>query len=332
MEKDAPYDYYEALGIGRDATQSEIKKSYYEKARKCHPDKCPDNPELEAEFKKISQAYSVLSDPEKRKIYDLHGSYDDVAGDRPYTQEQIHALLQSIFGDGNFDDIFGRAFAGLEYILSMKQNDEDIPSMSPEELNQRNLEAQEKNVEEVYDRMRTKLFSFDPDHVDKFKNEIEIDLKGKLEVPGGVKLLKLCGWTLKNEAKKHSGGKLSWSRLSANVSEKKRFLSTNLKTIACFVTLDGAERRLQMNPEDQDALKDIAEKSFGIVWILGLINIEMTIRAVCKKLLSDPSLSKEQVNKHKKAIAFLGKMYYDAAKSHGDSSKSSIPVINIQGD
>ena len=67
-------DYYEVLGITKNATDSEIKKSYRKLALKWHPDKNPDNKEeAEEKFKNISEAYEVLSDKEKRKIYDRYG-------------------------------------------------------------------------------------------------------------------------------------------------------------------------------------------------------------------------------------------------------------------
>jgi molecular chaperone DnaJ len=70
----AKRDYYEVLGVGRNASADEIKKAYRKLARKYHPDANPDNKEeAEAKFKEISEAYVVLSDPEKRANYDRFG-------------------------------------------------------------------------------------------------------------------------------------------------------------------------------------------------------------------------------------------------------------------
>jgi molecular chaperone DnaJ len=66
-------DYYEVLGVSRNATSDEIKKAYRKLARKYHPDANPDDKDAEAKFKEISEAYVVLSDPEKRAGYDRFG-------------------------------------------------------------------------------------------------------------------------------------------------------------------------------------------------------------------------------------------------------------------
>ncbi|BEG58180.1 hypothetical protein NHP21005_18680 [Helicobacter sp. NHP21005] len=66
-------DYYELLGVDKGASKETIKKAFKQLARKYHPDYNPDNPEAEEKFKQISEAYGVLSDDQKRQVYDRYG-------------------------------------------------------------------------------------------------------------------------------------------------------------------------------------------------------------------------------------------------------------------
>src|SRR5438067_10087531 len=67
-------DFYEVLGVKRDAPEKEIRSAYRKLARKYHPDVNPGDKQAEATFKKINAAYEVISDPEKRRKYDKHGA------------------------------------------------------------------------------------------------------------------------------------------------------------------------------------------------------------------------------------------------------------------
>jgi len=104
-------DYYSILGIGRNADQNEIKKAYRKLAMENHPDRNPGDKEAEERFKRISEAYAILSDPQKRAEYDRYGraggssagsgfsGYGGFSGD-PFD------IFRQVFG-GGFGDIFG---------------------------------------------------------------------------------------------------------------------------------------------------------------------------------------------------------------------------------
>ncbi|MDE5747940.1 MAG: DnaJ domain-containing protein, partial [Acetatifactor sp.] len=96
-------DYYEVLGVGKNADDAEIKKAYRALAKKYHPDVNPGNAEAEAKFKEASEAYAILSDPDKRRQYDQfgHAAFEGGAGGAGGFD----------FSGADFSDIFGDIFS-----------------------------------------------------------------------------------------------------------------------------------------------------------------------------------------------------------------------------
>jgi molecular chaperone DnaJ len=106
-------DYYEVLGIGREASDQEIKSAYRRLAMQHHPDRNPHSQgEAEEKFKEITEAYSVLADAQKRASYDRYGhaAVGNSAGWSPDFSSSIFSDFEDIFGDlFGFGDAFGRA-------------------------------------------------------------------------------------------------------------------------------------------------------------------------------------------------------------------------------
>ncbi|MBT8496190.1 MAG: DnaJ domain-containing protein, partial [Deltaproteobacteria bacterium] len=100
-------DFYEVLGVARDAGDSEIKRAYRKLAMEHHPDRNPDDPEAEEKFKEASNAYKVLSDPEQRARYDRFGPDGLRSGGAGF---QGFGGVEDIFSA--FGDLFGDFFGG----------------------------------------------------------------------------------------------------------------------------------------------------------------------------------------------------------------------------
>lgn len=114
----AKKDYYEVLGVSRNSTVGEIKQSYRKLALKYHPDRNQGNPEAEEKFKEASEAYSVLGNDEKRKIYDNYGFDGLNMGGRGFSTSSFFS--DSIFSD--FGDILGDLF-GFGNFSSTRKNE-----------------------------------------------------------------------------------------------------------------------------------------------------------------------------------------------------------------
>jgi molecular chaperone DnaJ len=100
-------DYYEVLQVSREASDQELKTSYRKLAMLYHPDRNPNNPAAEEQFKACSEAYQVLSDPEKRAAYDRYGHAAFQGGGNPF------AGAQGGFQQGDLGDIFGDLFGEM---------------------------------------------------------------------------------------------------------------------------------------------------------------------------------------------------------------------------
>ena len=101
-------DYYEVLGVDKNASQDDIKKAYRKKAKECHPDLHPNDKEAEARFRELNEANEVLSDPDKRARYDQFGFNDPMNGGGGFDTSGFGG-----FGDmGGFSSIFDQLFGG----------------------------------------------------------------------------------------------------------------------------------------------------------------------------------------------------------------------------
>lgn len=108
-------DYYEVLGVSREASEDEIKKAYRKLAMKYHPDKNPGNSEAEEKFKEASEAYEVLKDSEKRQRYNAYGHAGVKGGHNPFAgvDFDLSDALRTFMSEGfGFGDIFGMGRGG----------------------------------------------------------------------------------------------------------------------------------------------------------------------------------------------------------------------------
>jgi molecular chaperone DnaJ len=118
-------DYYEVLSVGKEAGDQEIKGAYRELAKRYHPDRNPDDPGAEEKFKEASEAYSVLSDVQKRAAYDRfgHAGVQGAGGPASYNPEAF-ADFGDILGDFfGFGDLFGNAGGGRKRTRAQRGED-----------------------------------------------------------------------------------------------------------------------------------------------------------------------------------------------------------------
>lgn len=128
-------DLYETLGVSRNATEDEIKKAYRKLARECHPDANPGDPEAERKFKDVSEAFSVLSDPEKRRQYDMFGTVGARSGGfDPFD------IFASFFGGGSpFGTATGGRQRGDDLVMMLEISLEEVVTGAHQTISFRRL-------------------------------------------------------------------------------------------------------------------------------------------------------------------------------------------------
>ncbi|XP_028301257.1 dnaJ homolog subfamily A member 3, mitochondrial-like isoform X3 [Gouania willdenowi] len=109
-------DFYNVLGVSRSASQKDIKKAYYQLAKKYHPDTNPDDPEAKEKFAKLAEVYEVLSDEVKRKVYDTYGPVGfDPTRANPGRQQYYRAGQTNLNPEELFRKIFGEFTGGMNF-------------------------------------------------------------------------------------------------------------------------------------------------------------------------------------------------------------------------
>jgi len=101
-------DYYEVLGVQKNASDSEIKKAFRNLAKDNHPDKNPNDQAAETRFKEINEAYETLKNPQSRSAYDQfgHAAFEGAGGRGGFSNFDFTNAFSDIFGSDIFDDIF----------------------------------------------------------------------------------------------------------------------------------------------------------------------------------------------------------------------------------
>jgi curved DNA-binding protein len=291
-------DYYKILGVEKKAAAAEIKKAYRKLALKWHPDKNPNNKAAEEKFKKISEAYAVLSDEEKRKQYDNFGSADQFR--QQYSQEDIfkgfdlddilrgfgfggargggrtatfHTGRRGGAGSQAYEDPFASIFGGMgggqPQYAHMAEKGQDVEYNLSISLVESVLGADKKLSLQIEDRIE------------------EINVK----IPAGIstgKKLRLPGKGLAGD----NGAPHGDLYLNINVlphpifardgndlyiEKTIKFTQAVLGTVIDVPTLEGATKRLKISPGTQNNTK-IRMKGYGIPGLKGAVKGDQYVK------------------------------------------------------
>jgi curved DNA-binding protein CbpA len=280
-EKPLETEYYDILGIAPTATPEEIKKAYRKMALKYHPDKNPDNKEAEDMFKKISEAYQILSDPEKRTKYNKYGKSD--------SSEPIidpGEFFKQQFGGDRFNDYIGDLMIAGEFSDVMNGEGVDPNNTAEmERIRKEKREKQDKRVKELSEKLINKIQV----HVNNVKpyydNASELKEKEKVSLAEfkerivreaedlkyesyGIELLHSIGYIYKLKANqainqyKVDNGAIHkkifgyTNKFTSRMKEKGHVLSETVNTVKSAYDLQYSFEKMQM----QDKMNETNEK------------------------------------------------------------------------
>lgn len=292
-----PEDYYQILGLAKKASAEEIKKAYRKLAVKWHPDKNPNNKAVsEEKFKKISEAYAVLSDPQKRQQYDQFGSADQFR--QQYSQEDIFRgvdldeILRSFgFGGARGGGRSTTFRTGRRGGVGSRDNEDPFAGLFGGMSGQQYAQMHEKGQDVEYNlsiSLEESVLGADKKLSLQIENRIE---EINVKIPAGIstgKKLRLPGKGLSG----YSGGPNGDLYLNINVlphpiysrdgndlyiEKNIKFTQAVLGTIIDIPTLDGTIKRLKISPGTQNNTK-IRMKGYGVPGLKGAVKGDQYVK------------------------------------------------------
>jgi len=290
-------DYYQILEIEKTATQSEIKKAYFRLAKIHHPDRSKNN--SSERFKQISEAYQILSSPKDRAFYDKHGV-------SPSNADFLdpHTLFQQMFGGTKFAHIFGEL---------------SILDTEAQQSGQVQQSAQEKIVPLVV-ALLNKIKTLEEEGPARFRLSVTQEALDLMDAPGGRELVGLVGYVYAQESRQFLGG---FGGFWAQIEERSHRFGAKFSAIRSVVKAQMAAERIEQGKSvDKEADEKIAmESGLAMLWKVGKLEIEDTLRAVCETVLGDKAVTKEEKRKRAEAIGVIGEIFGKMAKEEGKGRK-----------
>jgi len=344
-------EYYEILGVPHSASTGEIKKKYYKLAMQYHPDKNSSS-EAEEKFKKISEAYQVLSDPELRKKYNEYGP-GKAAPEGGFMNPEDFFKQQ--FGGDLFVDIIGELTLAKDFKNVMVRNMEkeekeeadrengeengngdttvSVESEKPAktweehkaEMEERK-KAREERVAKLADNLTKKLAMYvDADGTSgesHFRQVIQEEAE-ELKVQNfGVPLLTSVGFIYSAKASEYTSREefLGVSSFFQNMKLKGRAFSNTVSTVKTaidvhktFVQLQEAEKKGMTTDVKEKLEEEAARKGMNALWKGSKLEVESVIRSVCDKVLDDTAIPKDLCKKRADGLKIVGDIYQKAA-------------------
>lgn len=293
---------YDLLGIQPDASPTTIRKQYYFMAMKYHPDKNPNDSHAEEMFKKVSEAYQILSDSTLRDRYDSMGR-DAATPSEGFMNAQD--FFKQMFGGDKFVNLIGDISLGK--ILNDMMTAPSTQSYSMTKEQQAELERLHKErIDMLLHHLiqKTNYYTQGLYSHYQFQEMIFNEAKDLSKESYGIPLLNSIGYVYLSKSKQALGG-YKWLGIPGmvhSVKEKGHIVSSLFDTIGAVRNATRSQTPVESHPTVNQE-----QKIKNALWKASNFEVEATLRAVCEKFLDVPSRSEKEARA--KALKIIGKVY-----------------------